>query len=244
MESNILPPEQLISGLFSLFFVIISLIVGVMLILKYIRYKQRNFLLVGLTWIGMVSIWYPSAINVIIFSFSGSRIPDLLFMAIGNGLIPITTFIWMITFTDLLYKEKQKIILLIFGIISALIEIFFFYFLLTEPSVLGKVVSPVDATWTLPITLYQIAAIVMVLITGTLIWRESLKSSDPEVILKGKLLLAAVFSFVTGCILEIFSDVSIILLIIGRLILISAAIEFYLGWILPDWIKNRLLKES
>lgn len=244
MESNILPPEQLISGLFSLFFVIISLIVGVMLILKYIRYKQRNFLLVGLTWIGMVSIWYPSAINVIIFSFSGSRIPDLLFMAIGNGLIPITTFIWMITFTDLLYKEKQKIILLIFGIISALIEILFFYFLLTEPSVLGKVVSPVDATWTLPITLYQIAAIAMVLITGTLIWKESLKSSDPEVTLKGRLLLAAVFSFVTGCIFEIFSDVSIILLIIGRLILISAAIEFYLGWILPDWIKNRLLKES
>ena len=136
MESNILPPEQLISGLFSLFFVIISLIVGVMLILKYIRYKQRNFLLVGLTWIGMVSIWYPSAINVIIFSFSGSKIPDLLFMAIGTGLIPITTFIWMITFTDLLYKEKQKIILLVFGILSALIEILFFYFLFTEPSVL------------------------------------------------------------------------------------------------------------
>jgi len=239
-----LRPEYLISGLFSLFFVIISLIVGVLLILKYFRYKQSNFLLVGLTWIGMVSIWYPSAINVIYLSITGSSIPDLLFMGIGMGLIPITTFIWMIAFTGLLYKEKQKIILLIFGILSALIEILFFYFLLTEPSVVGKVVSPVDATWTLTITLYQIAAILMVLITGILIWKESLKSSDPEVRLKAKLLLAAVFSFVTGCILEILSDVSIILLIIGRLILISAAIEFYLGWILPDWIKNRLLKES
>ncbi len=239
-----LRPEYLISGLFSLFFVIISLIVGVLLILKYLRYKQNTFLLVGLTWIGMVSIWYPSAINVIYFSITGSSIPDLLFMGIGMGLIPITTFIWMIAFTGLLYKEKQKIILLIFGILSALIEILFFSFLLTEPSVLGEVVSPVDATWTLPITLYQIAAILMVLITGILIWKESLKSSDPEVKLKAKLLLAAVFSFVTGCILEIFSDLSIILLIIGRLILISAAIEFYLGWILPDWIKNRLLKES
>lgn len=239
-----LRPEYLISGLFSLFFVIISLIVGVLLILKYLRYKQSTFLLVGLTWIGMVSIWYPSAINVIYFSITGSSIPDLLFMGIGMGLIPITTFIWMIAFTGLLYKEKQKIILLIFGILSALFEILFFSFLLTDPSVLGEVVSPVDATWTLPITLYQIAAILMVLITGILIWRESLKSSDPEVKLKAKLLLAAVFSFVTGCILEIFSDISIILLIIGRLILISASIEFYLGWILPDWLKNRLLKES
>ena len=239
-----LQTEYLISGLFSLFFVIISLIVGVLLILKYLRYKQRNFLLVGLTWIGMVSIWYPSAINVIYLSITGSSIPDLLFMGIGMGLIPITTFIWMIAFTGLLYKEKQKIILIIFGILSALIEIFFLYFLFTEPSVLGEVVSPVDATWTLSITLYQIAAILLVLITGTILWKESSKSTDPEVRLKGQLLLAAVFSFVTGCILEIFSDVSIILLIIGRLILISAAIEFYLGWILPSFIKKRLLKES
>ena len=244
MELYLLPTEQLISGVFSLFFAIISLIVGVKLILKYFKYKQRTLLLVGLTWIGMVSMWYPSAINVIFFSFTGKSIPDLLFMAIGNGLIPITSVIWMIAFTDLLYKKKQKEILIIFGILSALFEIFFLCFLFTYPSVLGKVISPVDATWTLPITLYQIATLVMVIITGSLIWRESLKSSNPEVRLKGKLLLVAIFSFIIGGIIEIISDLSIILLIIGRLILVSAAIEFYLGWILPDWIKKRLLKES
>ncbi len=244
MALYILPTEQLISGLFSLFFVIISLIIGLMLISKYFRYKQSNFLLVGLTWIGMVSIWYPSAINVIYFSITGKSISDLLFMAIGNGLIPITAFIWMITFTDLLYKEKQKIILIIFGILSILTEIIFFYFLFTEPSVLGKVVSPVDAITTLPVIIYHISILLMILITGILIWRESLKSTDPEVNLKGKLLLTAVLSFITGAIFEIFSDLSIIIIIIGRLILISSSLEFYMGWILPSFIKNRLLKES
>jgi len=244
MELYLLPTEQLISGLFSLFFAIISIIVGVKLILKYFRYKQRTFLLVGLTWIGMVSMWYPSAINVIYFTITGSGIPDLLFMLIGNGLIPITSFIWMIAFTDLLYKEKQKIILIVFGILSALFEIFYLYFLFIDPSVLGEVLSPVDATWRLPITLYQASTLVMILITGTLIGRGSLKSSDPEVRLKGKFLFAAIYSFILGGIFEIFSDLSIIILITGRLILVSASIEFYLGWILPDWMKKRLLKES
>jgi hypothetical protein len=84
-----------------------------------------------------------------------------------------------------------------------------------------------------------------VLITGTLFGRKSLRSDNPEIKLKGKLLIIAFWSFFIGAIFEIISHISIIILIVGRIILISSAIEFYSGFLLPNWMKKLLLsKES
>jgi len=231
---------ELLNGLLSMLFVSISIILGATIASRYFQHKQRTLLLVGLTWIGLTSIWYSSSLSVLLILTTGNGINDELYMFLGNGLIPITSFIWMIAVTDLLVsnKEKQKLILLLFGIYSALFEIYFLYFLLTNPSMLGEVLGPVDATYGMIMTIYQLSMVFLMLITGTLFGRKSLSSDNLEINLKGKLLIFAFWSFVIGAIFEILSHISIVILIIGRLILISSAIEFYSGFMLPNWMKK------
>ena len=237
-----LQPIELINGIFSIIFVIISIIVGLRFIWTYIKYKQKTLLLVGLTWIGLVSIWYSSSISVILILTTGEGISDQLYILIGNGLLPITSFIWMLAFTDLMYKEQRRIILILFGAYNAIFEVIFLYYLFTNPSFLGEVISPVDATYGIFMTAYQFSMLILIIITGTLFSRESIKSQNPEVRLKGKFLLLAFYSLVLGAVLEIFSHISISILILARLILILSSITCYIGFILPNWIKRLILK--
>ena len=74
--------------------------------------------------------------------------------------------------------------------------------------------------------------------------RVSIKSHNPEVSLKGKLILMSFISFTVAAVIETFGHLDPLTVVITRSILISSSIEFYLGWILPDWMKKRLLKES
>jgi len=237
---------ELINGLLSILFVSISIILGATIASRYFKHKKRTLLLVGLAWIGLTSIWYSSSLSVLLILTTGKGISDELYMFLGNGLIPITSFIWMIAITDLLVsnKEKQKLILLIIGIYSALFEIYFLYFLFTNPSTLGEVLGPVDASYGMIITAYQLSMVLLILITGNLFGKKSLRSDNLEIKLKGKLFIIAVWSFVIGAIFEIVSHISIIILIVGRIILISSAIEFYSGFMLPNWMKKLFLTQE
>ncbi len=242
-----LEPIHIVNGVFSLIFSVISIIIGLTIISKYPKSKNRTVLLVGLVWIGIVSSWYASSSSFLVALISGGNgymdAPPFYFI-IGAVPLPITAFIWMIAFTDLLYKNKQKLILLIFGLVGILFEILFFALLFINYDLIGIVTSPVDAEYELFITIYQLFLVILVLVTGLLFSRESLKSEIPEIQLKGKLLVAAFISFVTGSILEILSGISILILILARLILITSSIEFYGGFMLPNWMKKLFLRKK
>ncbi len=242
-----LTPDEFVNGIFSLIFALISVVIGITIISKYPKSKNRTILLVGIVWLGIVSSWYASSSSFLVALITdgdGYMSAPPYYFIIGVVPLPITAFIWMIAFTDFLYKKNQKTILLIFGIIGIVFEIAFFSILFIDHTKIGEVTSPVDAEYEFFVTAYQLFLVVMVLITGLLFARESLKSKSPEIRLKGKLLIAAFISFVLGSVLEILSGFSIIILIVARLILISSSIEFYGGFMLPKWMERLLLREN
>ena len=59
----ILSGLEYLQGGLTLAFVLISLILGIIIISKYFNYKNRQLLLVGLTWIFLVSPYWPDAIS-------------------------------------------------------------------------------------------------------------------------------------------------------------------------------------
>ncbi len=242
-----LTPDEFLNGIFSLIFALISIVIGITIISKYPKSKNRTILLVGLVWLGIVSSWYASSSSFLVALITGGdgymSAPPFYFI-IGVVPLPITAFIWMIAFTDLLYKKNQKTILIIFGIIGIVFEIVFFSIVFIDYTKIGEVTSPVDAEYEFFVTAYQLFLVVIVLLTGILFARQSLKSKSPEIRLKGKLLFAAFISFVLGSVLEILSGISIIILIVARLILISSSIEFYGGFMLPKWMERLLLREK
>ena len=98
--------------------------------------------------------------------------------------------------------------------------------------------------WAPFIIFYILATIILILITGITFAKKCLDSDSKEIQLKGKFLLIAFISFTVGFFLEIAFVLPDILIIIARMIIGSSAIEFYLGFVLPDRVKKLLLGEE
>jgi len=115
---------EFISGLFSLIIVVISVIVGLKIASKYFEHKQKTFILVGITWIGVVSPWYPSSVSFLLVLITGEALIPVIYFILGISFLPFFMFVWLTAFTEFLYKEKQKIILLCFRLPVSYLKVY------------------------------------------------------------------------------------------------------------------------
>ncbi|MFX1454446.1 MAG: hypothetical protein ACFFDB_03640 [Promethearchaeota archaeon] len=235
-------PLDIINGIFSFIFVIISLVVGFLILLRYFRYKEKIYFLVGATWILISEPWWPSSLSFLISLGNGVGLSPSLYFLIGNVLVPLAIALWLLAFTEFLFTEQRKLILLVFSVIGVIFEITFFTFLFIKPDLIGNLNPPVDVSYNFFIMIFLLIFILIVVISGFLFARLSLKSKDPEVKLKGKLLVIAYIAFFVGALLDSSIRLNELGLIIVRLILIASAIFWYGGFLLPKWMKKLFLK--
>jgi hypothetical protein len=232
---------DLLNGPLSILFVIISISVGLKIASRYFERKSRSFLLIGFSWVGLSAPWFPSTTSFILH-FLQVEVPDQILFLIANVPISIALIFWVVAFTDFKYKEKQKNILVLVFIYEIVYNVLFFWLLFTDPTQIGEVTGITDTNYKLLVNVNMILSLVVLLITGTIFARDSVKSDNQEVSLKGKFLFAAFYTFVIGAILDVFSAYSIFLLIIGRILLIISAFEFYVGFILPNFLKSAIFQ--
>jgi len=230
------------NGVLSLMFVITSIFLGIMMIIKYFEAKNKNVLLAGIAWMFISEVWWAVSISFLLVVFTGNALALDLFFFIGFVFLPVAIMIWMIIMTNLMWKSKQKIILILTGIILASLEIAFLYYLFTDISKLGEPVGTFDIKYELFMLVYLSVILLFVIITGLRFAIESFWSENPEIRLKGKFLLVAFLSFVIGAFISIALGDNVIILVIAKIIIISSAFEFYCGFILPDSIKKVFLK--
>ena len=239
-----LATHEFINGLFSLIFVSVSIMVGLIIASRFFKYRDRNLLLVGISWCGMCEPWWSVSINFLLVLTTGQSLTQEIYIIIGYAFIFIILEMWMIAFTNLKYKDKKltKMVLIItFAIIGVLYEILFIYFFFNDIAMIGVLQGPVDVKYGRFMMLSLLSVILMVFITGNIFSRASMKSDNPEIKLKGKFLFAAFNFYVIGSIFSVFSSYSIIFLIIARTMTIIASLAFYCGFILPNWIKEKIL---
>ena len=230
------------NGVLSLIFVITSIFLGIMMIIKYFEAKNKNILLAGIAWMFISEVYWAVSISFLLVVFTGNALALDLFFFIGFVFLPVAIMIWMIIMTNLMWKSKQKIILILTGIILASLEIAFLYYLFTDISKLGEPVGTFDIKYELFMLVYLSVILLFVIITGLRFAIESFRSENPEIRLKGKFLLVAFLSFVIGAFISIALGDNVIILVIAKIIIISSAFEFYCGFILPDSIKKVFLK--
>ncbi|TXT59202.1 MAG: conserved membrane protein of unknown function [Promethearchaeota archaeon] len=231
-----------LNGIFSILYVGISVFIGLLMISKYFKHRETLLILVGITWIGLVSPWYPSSVSFISYLLTGEGISLELYLIIGNVAAPFILIIWIYAFTDLLYPSKKKLAMLIMVLYTIAFETIFFYFLLTDPTSLGTLHPPIDVEFKFLMLGFAVSIILIMLFTGIIFARESLRSNNPELKLKGKFLYAAFFSYTLGAVLDAAIPLNPITLTLARIILISSAIEWYFGFILPEKVKKIFLK--
>ena len=78
--------------------------------------------------------------------------------------------------------------------------------------------------------------------TGVTFALKTIKLDDPDMKLKGKLLLVAFPAFSVGALMDAAIPTTAVTLVIFRILLIISAFLFYGGFILPDWMKKLFKK--
>ncbi|MFX0070928.1 MAG: hypothetical protein ACFFAO_07550 [Candidatus Hermodarchaeota archaeon] len=157
---------------------------------------------------------------------------------------PITLVCFVLGISELLYKKNQKLIFLFFMTYGIIFEIYLIYFLINDSSMVGVSMGVTDAEYTSFARVYMISALLVLLIGGTLFSQRTLRSDNPEINLKGKFLLPAFYIFVFSAIVDSVVTLNAITLPLNRIALIISGVLFYLGFILPESVKNFLLKEK
>jgi hypothetical protein len=146
-------------------------------------------------------------------------------------------------FTELLYKKIQKVAILSFCIWAAIFEGYLIYFAINDPSMIGELNGVLDVEYLNLALIFLISIIVILLVTGVLFGRESLKSKNKEVRLKGKLIIWAIILWSVGAALDSAIPLNPFTLPITRIVLITSSILFLGGWILPGWMKKIFLRK-
>jgi hypothetical protein len=239
---------DLVQGIFTVLFIAFSVLVGIRILLEYFKLKRKIFIWVGITWIGICSPWYPNAINFVMIVFYNASLSDFWFFILNvSAFPPIVSTAWIIALPGLINikKRTRNLFLIINFAIHVVFDIFFYYYLFTDISMIGKKISPFYVEWTLFVIVYFFYLIFLVLSGGfTFVWK-SVKSGKPEIVLRGKLLFVAFTLFIVGASIDAAINMSDFpsMVVITRLILISSSFFFYMGFLFPIWVKKRLLKE-
>lgn len=236
-----LSPLEIYQAIFTMIFVAIAIILGIRICLRYFEIKRREFYLAGLTIILMVAPYYYPVIDFFwIISYGNTAPVEIIYL--GIGLVAIASLTWLTLITDLLYKEKQKIILIIVATQLIAFEIFLIYAILVQPTL---ILIPYGGRFykEAPILIYYyIFSLILFLISGFMFVRGSLKSESKEIRLKGKIILVALISYVIGAVLDFAIEPTIISETMARIVQIFAFTSLYLGFALPDFIRRKFAK--
>jgi hypothetical protein len=240
----VLEPLEILNGLLSFILVAQSIYVGILIASKYSKYKNKYLILLGIDTILLFEPWWPSTVSFLMIFIIGKGLTLQMYLLLGNILIPVSVLIWLIFITHFMYQRYRKVILIIYSSLSVIYNVFFLYFFFTDPELIGQLQGAVDINYSNFLLGYLLVALVVLLITGILFAKTLLKSENPEIKLKGKLILIGFISFVLGAILDSAIPLNPITLPITRIILMISAFELYGGFILPDWMKKLFLKRS
>ncbi|MHA1931579.1 MAG: hypothetical protein ACW96X_03510 [Promethearchaeota archaeon] len=247
---------DILHGSFSLLYVIISFSIGLIILLKYFKFKNRLYILVGLTWIFLSSPWLPDSASFLRYLFFGTALSAEGYFIIGNVFLPIALITWIIAYTDMINREKQKLALSLVLILSIIFEVTFFILFFIDIRLIGSYTTLFSADLGILLIVFQLITMLILLITGLQFAAKSISSGDKEVRLKGKLLRGAFITFTIAALLEksarsimlgvVFQDPTdpllTIMLAIVRVLLVLSAFAFYGGFLLPRWIKEIFTK--
>lgn len=230
-----------INGILSTIAVLTGVIVGLIICSKYIKYKRKNFLLIGTALMGMFQPWWPTAISFISILITGRPISVFEYFFYAIFFYPFFLVAWMMGISNLLELKRREILPIVYLIISVLADIYLVYFLINDPSVIGTIPTYFDAEYKRPFSFYLLFILSSLVITGILFSIKSLKSEDREIRWKGKLLIIGFLCYLASGFLDVgYISFTTGTLIIARLVLISSAFFAYFGFFLPGFLRKRL----
>lgn len=233
---------QILEGSFSLIWVIIATISGLKIVYKSIKLDRKDHITVGLSLILVTSPWWSSSIQFILYIMWDITLSTFTYLLIMNFMIPIALLTWIYSFSNITYPNYKKILMCIYFPICILMEVLLIYFLLTNIEMIGTVEGLFNSRHSLFGLVFQLFAIISVMVTGVIFSLRTMKVDIKAIQWRGRFMLIAFLSFTIGALFDSAIPMSSITIVLIRLLLISSAIEYYLGFFFPDRLANWLIK--
>ncbi|MFX1259734.1 MAG: hypothetical protein ACFFAN_17920 [Promethearchaeota archaeon] len=235
---------EIIQNVISVISTSIYIIVGVIIIAKYIKYKRKELLTVGFYVIFLTSSRWATNIMFILYLLFDFDMSANLYIFICFGTIPFLVFFAYYTWGNLLYPKWAKKITLITIVTGILYVIFFVILLFTYPSLIGERVARFDLTAGVYVLLYILITSVIGTVFIAHIYINALKSEKESIHWKGRFILIAWLTYIIGSFFDAALPLNIVLLIITKVVFISSAILNYIGWVMPDKVLKWLTKKK
>ena len=228
-----------VNGIVMIMIVILYWYIALKLFLKYASHKDKNLLYLCMIFIFQSLTWLAPTVLFLSIILTGALISFELYLLIGHAL-PFAVFFWIIIITELMFKDKQKLILSIIGIYYAALVIIFFYLFFIDISLLGELRGFLGFQQGPFLIIRNLSSVIISIVSVILFYRESHKSDDPQIRLRGTLFLAAIVFVVLGAFLHIITGLAVLALIFFFL----ASLSYYSALLTPEWMKKRLFKEN
>jgi hypothetical protein len=235
---------EILQGIFTLIFVLISIVLGLIILLKYFSIKRKELIFVGAAWIFLSSGWWGSAFSFLSIILLNYMFSPFLYLFVGNVFIPVAVLCWIYAIGRLIYTKSKNKILALFLAICIPYEIIIVVLLIINPSLVGTMKGTFYSQPALFAMIFQIFALLVTIITGFTFSIRSMKSKEPEIKWKGRFLLFGFISFTIGAFIDALITLDPITLVVVRLLLIASSILYFFGFLLPDRIAKLLISKT
>ncbi len=237
--------DLMIIGTCTIIFLLFHWIVGLKIISTYFHYKQPSFLHVGIGWIGASMVWIGVVIDFLSLLLFDVPTPLTVHLLVIGGALPFTQLAWVAGITSLTMDDEstRKKLLIIGTIIALIFSTVYIYFSITNPIIWGEKITPIQVKLSFYNQLHYAVEIMVFMVPALWFSKKSLSSANPEIKLKGKVLT---FTFVLSIVmtsLELLST-GVLIYLIARTMAVIVSILFYLGFMLPSWFKDMIIKKE
>ena len=230
----------MITGIIITIVMILQLLLAAILMVKYSSTKDKRVLYFSL-FLGFGTFAFLAiSINFINILVTGNSIGAFPYLLLAFGIAPLSVLFWMILMTELMYQDKKKIILGIFLIYWIVGRVALFYLLFTDIDSLATNIWIGGLQQGIFLRVTQFIRLLIILIFSILFFRESHKSENKEVRLKGTLFLLAILILVGSMLLYSITQNPVFILIF----MIPSLLFFYAALTMPEFVKRKLLKEN
>ncbi|MFX1419816.1 MAG: hypothetical protein ACFE9N_12935 [Promethearchaeota archaeon] len=236
-----------LSGIFGFLAVAIAWLYGGIVLYKYIKTKQKVLFYFFLAIIFTMSPWYPSGLGFIYWLITKEEIIYPAYVLIGTIGVPIALLSWIQIYMPALHQKYKSIvtwIIICFSIVFYIYEFYFLFFAAGAPvqGLIGIKESAIDIDFKGFTLVFLAFSLLVSTITGNDFAIASLKERENPVLKwKGRFLLISFNLFAIGGIGDGFLPLTPATLILFRTLMMLASTFYYIGFILPGWVK-RILK--
>ncbi len=243
VSENELSETGYLSGFLGIIAICVALLLGTIVLYKAIKLKQKILFYFFLTVFFTISPWYSAGLGYIYLLITDRHLDYRFYVLLGTIFIPIAILAWLTIYMTVLFPNKKNYILISYAIFSIFFYIYLILFLYIIPgapieSMVGIKRNPIDIEYRGFVFIYLGLMIATSVLTGIHFSIISLRSDSIQVKWKGRFLLSAFISFGIGAIADGLLYLSILFLFIFRVILLISASLFYIGFIMPKWMKK------